>query len=298
MAELEIVAEGLRFPEGPVAMPDGSVILVEIAAGRITRIRPDGVQGDHRRAGQRPERPRARAGRHGSIASTMAAFPGSKARARCARISPPPIMKAAASTGSTSPPARSRLCTEAAITASPCAAPTISCSMRMAASTSPISARCARATATRPACSMRRPTAASSPRWFIRWTRPTASASRPTARSSTPPRPSAPGSGPFRSRRRARLGPARHLYRPAGFTWFDSLAVEANGNICVATLGESGISVVSPEGALVEFVPTPDFFTTNIAFGGPDMRTAWITLSESGRLAKTRWPRPGLRLAY
>lgn len=32
MAELEIVAEGLRFPEGPVAMPDGSVILVEIEA--------------------------------------------------------------------------------------------------------------------------------------------------------------------------------------------------------------------------------------------------------------------------
>ena len=45
-----------------------------------------------------------------------------------------------------------------------------------------------------------------------------------------------------------RLGPARHLYRPAGFTWFDSLAVEENGNICVATLGESGISVVSPRG--------------------------------------------------
>jgi hypothetical protein len=39
---MEIVANGLRFPEGPVAMADGSVILVEIAAGRITRVRPDG----------------------------------------------------------------------------------------------------------------------------------------------------------------------------------------------------------------------------------------------------------------
>ena len=36
------VAQGLRFPEGPVAMPDGSVILVEIAAGRITRIDAEG----------------------------------------------------------------------------------------------------------------------------------------------------------------------------------------------------------------------------------------------------------------
>jgi gluconolactonase len=49
---------------------------------------------------------------------------------------------------------------------------------------------------------------------------------------------------------------------------------------------------------VVEFVATPDPFTTNIAFGGDDMRTAWITLSGTGRLARCHWPRPGLRLAY
>lgn len=95
-----------------------------------------------------------------------------------------------------------------------------------------------------------------------------------------------------------KLGQPRHLFRPGGFKYFDSLAVEANGNICVATLGTGGITVVSPEGEEVEFHPTPDFFTTNIAFGGPEMRTAWLTLSESGRLVRTRWPRPGLELAY
>lgn len=42
MAAFELVADGLRFPEGPVVMPDGSVILVEIEAGRITRVTPDG----------------------------------------------------------------------------------------------------------------------------------------------------------------------------------------------------------------------------------------------------------------
>ncbi|MBJ7255127.1 MAG: SMP-30/gluconolactonase/LRE family protein, partial [Sphingomonadaceae bacterium] len=42
MAEFALVADGLRFPEGPVVMPDGSVILVEIAQGQITRVRPDG----------------------------------------------------------------------------------------------------------------------------------------------------------------------------------------------------------------------------------------------------------------
>jgi gluconolactonase len=93
-------------------------------------------------------------------------------------------------------------------------------------------------------------------------------------------------------------GPGIPLYRPAGYKFFDSLAVEASGNICVATIGECGISVISPEGELVEFVPTDDIFTTNIAFGGEDMMDAYLTLSGSGRLVKTRWSRPGLKLNY
>ncbi len=93
-------------------------------------------------------------------------------------------------------------------------------------------------------------------------------------------------------------GPGIPLYRPAGYKFFDSLAVEECGNICVATIGECGISVISPAGDLVEFVPTPDIFTTNIAFGGDDMRDAYICLSGSGQLAKMRWPRPGLKLQY
>ena len=39
---MELVAEGLKFPEGPIAMDDGSVILVEIARGTLTRVLPDG----------------------------------------------------------------------------------------------------------------------------------------------------------------------------------------------------------------------------------------------------------------
>lgn len=93
-------------------------------------------------------------------------------------------------------------------------------------------------------------------------------------------------------------GPGIPLYRPGGYKFFDSLAVEEGGNICVATIGECGISVISPEGELVDFVPTDDPFTTNICFGGGDMRDAWITLSGTGRLVKCRWPRPGLRLAH
>lgn len=42
--ESTLVTEGLRFPEGPVALPDGRVLLVEIARGTITEVAPDGAQ--------------------------------------------------------------------------------------------------------------------------------------------------------------------------------------------------------------------------------------------------------------
>jgi gluconolactonase len=40
--ELTQLASGLRFPEGPVAMPDGSVVLVEIERGTVTKVAADG----------------------------------------------------------------------------------------------------------------------------------------------------------------------------------------------------------------------------------------------------------------
>jgi gluconolactonase len=91
----------------------------------------------------------------------------------------------------------------------------------------------------------------------------------------------------------------RLLYAAGGaYQRYDSLAVEASGNICVATLMEGGITVISPDGRLVEFVPLPDRYTTNICFGGPDLRTAYVTLSLSGRLVALPWPRPGLPLNF
>jgi gluconolactonase len=83
-----------------------------------------------------------------------------------------------------------------------------------------------------------------------------------------------------------------------GYNRFDSLAVDAAGNICVATLIAGCISVIAPDGRLVRQVPTGDPMTTNIAFGGPDLRTAYITLSGKGQLIVMDWPEPGLRLAH
>lgn len=84
-----------------------------------------------------------------------------------------------------------------------------------------------------------------------------------------------------------------------GYQLFDSLAVEAQGAVCVATLVSGGISVFAPDdGRLIEQVATGDPHTTNIAFGGPGLRTAFITLSGQGRVVAMEWPRAGAPLAY
>jgi len=83
-----------------------------------------------------------------------------------------------------------------------------------------------------------------------------------------------------------------------GYQWFDSLALDAGGNICVATLIKGGITVVSPDGSKVSHVPLPDLYTTNICFGGPDMRTVFVTLANKGLLVALDWPTPGLSLNY
>ena len=83
-----------------------------------------------------------------------------------------------------------------------------------------------------------------------------------------------------------------------GYQRFDSLALEESGNICVATLVRGGISVFSPDGKLIEFHEAPEGYCTNICFGGLERRTAYITLSGYGQLFEAEWPRPGLRLQY
>lgn len=83
-----------------------------------------------------------------------------------------------------------------------------------------------------------------------------------------------------------------------GFTRLDSLAMTAAGNIVVAALHSSTITTVSPGGDILDALPVPDAMPTNICFGGPDLRTAYITLSTTGRLAEVAWPEPGAPLPY
>jgi gluconolactonase len=91
--------------------------------------------------------------------------------------------------------------------------------------------------------------------------------------------------------------PGRVVCNLPGYQLLDSLAVEAGGKVCVATIINGGITAFDPDGT-TEHYPFPDLLVTNICFGGPDMTTAWITASGTGQLYKATWPRPGLKLNF
>lgn len=95
----------------------------------------------------------------------------------------------------------------------------------------------------------------------------------------------------------------RLVFAAAEGQLFDSLAVDGDGWICVATIGDGGITAVAPDGSSAQLIPTGDALTTNICFGDragadPELRTAYVTCSSTGRLIELTWPRPGLRLAH
>jgi gluconolactonase len=81
-----------------------------------------------------------------------------------------------------------------------------------------------------------------------------------------------------------------------GYRRLDSLAVTAAGNICVATLVSGEVTTVSPSGEILSVVTLDDRMPTNLCFGGPGLRTAFITLSTTGRLVSMPWEEPGLAL--
>ncbi len=98
------------------------------------------------------------------------------------------------------------------------------------------------------------------------------------------------------------LDPSVCLYGLPGYQLLDSLGVDGEGNVCVATLLNGGITVISADGSTASHIPTGDPVTTNICFGDRDgsgeFRDAYITASATGKLLHTRWLHRGLRLNY
>jgi gluconolactonase len=88
------------------------------------------------------------------------------------------------------------------------------------------------------------------------------------------------------------------LHGLPGMQLLDSLAVDSAGNVVVGTLVNGGLTVMPPDGGEPEHVPLPDVMVTNVCFGGDNLQTAFCTFSGTGKLASIPWPRPGLKLAY
>lgn len=85
---------------------------------------------------------------------------------------------------------------------------------------------------------------------------------------------------------------------PTNFAMCDSLVVDCEGNVIVATLVNGGLTSFAPNGQATHY-PCPDILTTNACFGGPDLRTLYVTLSTTGRLiAFDNWPTAGLKLNF
>lgn len=82
-----------------------------------------------------------------------------------------------------------------------------------------------------------------------------------------------------------------------GYARFDSLAVASSGNICVAALENCSIIEVRPDGSYRTH-GVPDLLVTNLCFGAEDLRTAYVTLSYEGKLCAIDWHEPGLKLSY
>ncbi len=86
---------------------------------------------------------------------------------------------------------------------------------------------------------------------------------------------------------------------PRNLALLDSMCVDGEGNVLVATLVHGGITSISPTGEILGHAPVDDTLTTNCCFGGPDLRTLYVTASTTGRLlAFDNWQTAGLKLNF
>lgn len=305
-ANLRVLATGLQFPEGPVAMEDGSVIVVEIAAGRVTRVQPDGSTSVVAEPGGGPNG--AAIGPDGALYVTNngGCFDWHEALGLTFPGSPPPtawpghgsLQRVDLSSGDVT-----TLVTECG--GNPLRAP----NDLVFDSSGGIwfTDHGTRGERT-------------SDRTGFYWCRADGA---DVVEAAVLDAPNGIGLSPDGTRvyvaetHTGRLwawnvdGPgqvsgsglmtpksAELLGDPGGGALFDSLAVDGEGWVCVATLGMTpGITAFSPDGSESEYFPLADPLTTNICFA-PDGVTAYATLSGTGQLVAFDWPRKGGRLQF
>lgn len=305
MTEFKEIASGLRFPEGPIAMPDGSVILVEIARGTLTRVMPDGKLHVIAELGGGPNG--AAMGPDGKI--YVCNNGGFEWHERNGRLMPG-LQPASYKTGSIQrvDPDTGKFETLYD-----------SCNGRKLNGPNDIVfdasggfwftdlGKTREHDSDRGAVYYARPDGSSIQQMIFPLERPNGCGlspdektlyvvETPTARvwafDLTGPGQIKDANGPYRGEK------GRVVAGLGGYQMFDSLAIDAEGNVCVATLITGAVSTITPEGELLEQVKFPDMMVTNVCFGGPDLRTAFVTLSGTGKLVAAPWKRAGLKLNF
>lgn len=71
---------------------------------------------------------------------------------------------------------------------------------------------------------------------------------------------------------------------PADMKFPDGQKFGANGNLYVAVFGQGDITVLGPYGAVVERIKTEGQWPTNLAFGPPGSKSIYVTEDELGRM--------------
>ncbi|MDN2711877.1 SMP-30/gluconolactonase/LRE family protein [Janthinobacterium sp. SUN118] len=74
----------------------------------------------------------------------------------------------------------------------------------------------------------------------------------------------------------------------------DGMRVDVDGNLYVTRYGKGTVVKLSPQGRILREISVPGAKPSNITFGGPDGRTAYVTEVVQGRLLQFRVDRPGL----
>ncbi|MET0145606.1 MAG: SMP-30/gluconolactonase/LRE family protein [Ilumatobacteraceae bacterium] len=297
------MARGLRFPEGPIALADGSVLFVELAAGRLSRVSTDGEVDVVAELGGSPNG--AAIGPDGRVFvcnNGGVKFVEQSGKLRPAGNLPDPAWIDVVDLGT--------------------------------GTTERLYDRCADATFRH--CNdlvfdahggfyftdSGKTTATASERGFVYYARADGSDVRRVASALTSPNgvgispdgatlyvsetPTARlwawdivAPGVLRKLKQNDIAHGgRFVIGSANFQRFDSLAVTASGKIVVGTLTNGGLSEIWPDGSHMRHHPLPDGHVTNVAFGGADLRTAFVTLAGAGMLVALDWHEPGLRLNH
>lgn len=302
--ELNVVATGLKFPEGPIAMPDGSVLLVEIARGTLSRVEPGGKVEVVAQTGGGPNGAAIGPGGHCYICNN-GGFDWVERRGRIY-----PGDQAADYTGGRIE--RVNLATGAVETIYEAAAGVRLCGPndlvfdahggfwftdhgknrpRDRDRTGVFYAKADGSHIEEVIFPLEAPNGIGlSPDGDELYV-----AETPTGRLWAWP---LAGPGKLAGERADRPDGGRLLRGRQGYFLFDSLAVAADGGVCIATIIDGGVTTVYPDEREPKFVPMPDRLTTNVCFGGEDLTTAYITLSSTGQLVSMPWDTPGAPLNH